>query len=86
MHTRTPFTIAHPDAQYGSSCDTVGLGSDALGLVGSLLAHAPSVITPPTAPARRRIRADRLTLIMERSVREGALYLRRTRTADGYAG
>lgn len=86
MHTRTPFTTVQPDAQYGSSWGAVGVCSCALGLVGSPLAHAPSVIRPTIAPAERRIRADCLTLIMERSVKEGAPYLRRARTADGYAG
>ncbi|HEY2853411.1 MAG TPA: hypothetical protein VGJ18_11225 [Gemmatimonadaceae bacterium] len=75
----------HPVAHPGSSCETVGVGSCALGLVGSLPAHAPSVARPAMAPADRILRAYCLTLTMERSVNERARYVRRDRSTGGYA-
>ena len=83
--TKRPSMTTQPDEHVASSCEMTGAGWRAVGLVGSAPAHAPSVAKPAMAQAERIIRADSLTMVIERSMREGASYVHRCRLTDRYA-
>jgi len=86
LQTRRPSTTIQPVEHGVSSCEAVGnAGLCGAGLVRSVRAHPPSAARPTITLPNRMLRADRLTLLMGRSVEEGASYVRYLESTDGYA-